>query len=81
MFGHSYFGASYFGASYWGPASGAPAPATRSKYYSVDGVPVPFEDRPFDYDAYRMEQRRQQLHEDQVVIDIIAQVVTSRMLE
>ena len=54
----------------------------RSKDYSIDGIPIPFKDETFDYAAARAaERRRQILHEDQIMSDLIAQAVTSRMLE
>ena len=54
----------------------------RSKDYSIDGIPIQFSDDTFDYAAAReAERRRQILHEDQIMSDLIAQAVTSRMLE
>ena len=53
----------------------------RSKDYSVGGIPIPFTDEGYDASAARLEIRRQQLHEDQITIDVIVQAVTSGMLK
>lgn len=53
----------------------------RSKHYSIDGIPIPFTDEGYDNSAARREQRRQILHEDQIVIDVIVQAVTSRIIK
>ena len=55
--------------------------AGRTKDYSIGGIPIPFEKAAFDYDAYLYERRRQQLHEDQIAIDVIVQAVISRILK
>lgn len=53
----------------------------RSKDYSIGGIPIPFEpDRSALLDRL-YERRRQQLHEDQIVTDVIVQAVTSRLLQ
>ena len=53
----------------------------RSKDYSIGGIPIPFTDEGYDSSAARREQRRQILHEDQIVIDVLAQAVTSGILK
>jgi len=81
VFGHGYFGSGYFGSGYFGPGVAAAAPVGRSKYFYIGGIPIPFEKAAFDYDAYLYERRRQQLHEDQIAIDVIVQAVISRILK
>lgn len=57
------------------------APTGRSKDYSIGGIPIPFTDDAYDSAlAARREIRRQQLHEDQIMIDVIVQAVTSRII-
>ena len=73
----SAWGNSWGGA--WGNSWGSRG---RSKGYSIDGIPIPFVDDTYDaVAARRHEIRRQQLHEDQLAIDIVVQAVTSRMLK
>ena len=53
----------------------------RSKDYSIGGIPIPFEDESAGRVDRLYERRRQQLHEDQIVIDMLVQAVVSRMLK
>ena len=54
----------------------------RSKSYSIDGIPIPFTDDAYDAAAARRHEiRRQQMHEDQLAIDIVVQAVTSRIIK
>lgn len=74
-------------ASTWGNSWGAAwgnswGSRGRSKSYSIDGIPIPFADDAYDSaTARRLEIRRQQLHEDQLAIDIVVQAVVNRMLK
>ena len=60
----------------------APVVTGRSKDYSIGGIPIPFEDKDFDYATARaLERRRQILHEDQIMIDVIVQAVTTGLIK